>query len=102
MTATASTDTPLHLKSFEVLSSPSVSLSSSRQLIPVVEKCSSSGWVMIRAFDPFHESLALENATEGNFLCLNTPRNNSNPDQSPVDEWVVQIRKDRDPLTDFR
>jgi hypothetical protein len=72
------------------------------QLVPVVDKCASGGWVMIRAFDPFHEDLTLESSAKGNYICMNTPRNNSDPDLSPVDEWVVQIRKDRDAVSDFR
>jgi hypothetical protein len=78
MTASASIDTPLHLKTFEI--------------IPVDDKCVTGGWVMIRAFDPFHEDLIPTNLSMGNYVCMNTPGNISNPNESPIDEWVVKVR----------
>lgn len=57
---------------------------------------------MIRAFDPFHEELALSDSSDGNFICMNAPGNTTNFELSPIDEWVVQVRKDRDAETDYR
>jgi hypothetical protein len=78
MTASASIDTPLHLKSFEI--------------IPVDEKCATGGWVMLRAFDPFHEDLTPPtNLSIGNYVCMNSPGNSSDINASPVDEWVLKV-----------
>lgn len=57
---------------------------------------------MIRAFDPFHEELTLADLDKGNFVCMNAPGNKTLFELSPIDEWVVQVRKDRDAQTDFR
>eukprot|EP00604_Paraphysomonas_vestita_P001180 CAMPEP_0174822884 /NCGR_PEP_ID=MMETSP1107-20130205/19402_1 /TAXON_ID=36770 /ORGANISM="Paraphysomonas vestita, Strain GFlagA" /LENGTH=409 /DNA_ID=CAMNT_0016043229 /DNA_START=101 /DNA_END=1327 /DNA_ORIENTATION=- len=85
MSATASSDTPLHLKSFEI--------------IPVDPDCKTGGWVMIRALDPNQENLK-NNVSKSNFICLNPPINGTNPDKSPIDEWVILVHNDRDPIND--
>lgn len=54
---------------------------------------------MIRALDPNQENLK-NNVSKSNFICLNPPINGTNPDKSPIDEWVILVHNDRDPIND--